>query len=372
MKILTNTSSTFYGGIARRVVEMTADAQRRQNVDFVVLGMGRKKCTTHDENIIKYNIALPDYIPKNVYANLRSYDELCHRFEPVVCAMEDVIRAERPDVAFIEGTYYAPWCFYQASRRVGVPAVLLYAGILREEIANWPKAQREPLMRMEQDFYNPIIHYIFPSNLTQRKVEEEVFGTSLLQSRIVPNGISLEFFADQLIENGEGVGWIGRSTYVKRPDYIMRLAKELKRLGKAYRLYMVIDAQPKLRTELARADIEVLSPMGSSELREFYQRRGVIISPSRFETYGNVPMEAIAAGTPALVSLNMGVTERFIKLGLEDYITDFDDIPATVEKIEYVQSKRIPKEFRERLKEYLWSAVIEQYYGVCEQAISTF
>ncbi len=370
MKVLTNTSSMFYGGIARRVSEMIADAQHRQNVDLVVLGIGRKKGTTPGNNIIKYNITLPDHIPKNVYANLRSYDELCQRFEPVVCALEKVIRAERPDVTFVEGTYYAPWCFYQASKRAGVPAVLLYAGILREEIANWPTAQKEPLMKMEQDFYDPVMHYIFPSSLTKRKVEEEVFETPLSRSNIVPNGISLEFFADQLIEKGEGVGWIGRSTYVKRPGYLMQLVNELKQLGKAYRLYMVTDAQPKLRAELARADIEVLSPMGSSELRAFYQCRGVIISPSRFETYGNVPMEALAAGTPALVSSNMGVTERFIELGLKDYITDFDDLSATIKKIEYVQSLRIPKEFRERLKKYLWSAVIGQYYLVCEQAIS--
>lgn len=372
MKILTNTSSTFYGGIARRAVEMVADAQCKQNVDIVVLGIGRKECAARDDYIIKYNITLPDSIPKNVYANLRSYDELYRRFEPVICAVEDTIKADRPDVAFIEGTYYAPWCVYQASKRAKIPAVLLYAGILREEVANWPKAQKEPLIKMEQDFYNPAMDYIFPSSLTKHKVEDDVFGVSLPRTSIVPNGISLEFFADRLIEKWEGVGWVGRSTYVKRPDYILQLAKELKQLGKAYQLYMVTDAQPKLHAELASSGIEVLSPMGSSQLREFYQCRGVIISPSRFETYGNVPMEAIAAGTPALVSSNMGVTERFVELGLEDYITDFDDIPATVKKIEHAQSMRIPKEFRERLKKYLWSDVIEQYYRICEQAINTF
>ena len=225
---------------------------------------------------------------------------------------------------------------------------------------------------MEEDFFDLAVRYIFPSSLTKYKVEREVFKTFLLQSNIIPNGISLEFFVEQLTKKWEGIGWVGRSTYVKRPDYIPQLASELKQLGKSYKLYMVTDTQPKLQAELARAGIEVLSPMGSSELREFYQCRGVIINPSRFETYGNVPMEAIAAGTPALVSSNMGVTERFIELGLEDYITDFDNIPATVEKIERVQSMRIPKEFRERLKKYLWSAVIEQYYAICEQAINVF
>jgi len=373
MKILTNTSSTSYGGIARRAIEMFSDSKSRQNIEIVVLAIGREKRDFPDNSIIKYNIELPESIPKNVCGNLNSYDELCNRFEPVVRTVEDIINIEKPDVAFIEGTYYAPWCFYRAAKRVRMPIVLLYAGILREEIANWSKTQKEPLMKMERDFYSLNTHYIFPSNLTKRKVETEVFKASLPQSSVIPNGISPEFFINKLVEEGEGkgegIGWIGRSSYVKRLDYILQLNNELRKSCKSYKIHIVTDTQPKLRAELENAGIEVISPMESSKLREFYQRREVIISPSHFETYGNVPMEAIAAGTPALVSLNMGVAERFIELGLEDYITDFDNIPATVEKIEHVRLMHFPREFKERLKNYLWSAIFDRYYTTCQQAI---
>jgi len=369
MKVLTNTSSTPYGGIARRVSEMVADTHHKSGVEIIVLGIGREKQTRRRIDAGFHDVPLPDSIPKNVYANLDSHEGLLDRLEPIVNTIEKVIKKEKPDVALIEGTYYAPWCIYQASKRANLPIVLLYAGILREEIANWQGKLKEVAMRMEIDFYDPSTSYIFPSSLTKQKVEKEVFKTNLPKTAVIPNGIALEFFADKLAKEWEGIGWVGRATYVKRPNYLLQLAEGLRKLGMNYKIYMVTDARTEMHAEFTRAGIEVIPPMQTKQLRRFYQKRSVIISPSHFETYGNVPMEALAAGTPSLVSDKMGVAERFAELGLEECITNFDDMPETIHKIEIAQTRRIPKEFIERLKRFTWSAIIEEYYKICRQAI---
>ena len=79
--------------------------------------------------------------------------------------------------------------------------------------------------------------------------------------------------------------------------------------------------------------IKLYDPMSSRKLAKFYEKMGIIISPSLFETYGNVAQESIASGTPALISSNMGVSETFRDLGLSDYIVNFKSTQDVYNKI---------------------------------------
>jgi glycosyltransferase involved in cell wall biosynthesis len=78
---------------------------------------------------------------------------------------------------------------------------------------------------------------------------------------------------------------------------------------------------------------------------------GVVISPSHFETYGNVAKESIASGTPAMVSLNMGVSETFDNLGLNDWVINFDSVKSVYDKIENVMGETVHKDVKAKMKE---------------------
>ena len=75
-----------------------------------------------------------------------------------------------------------------------------------------------------------------------------------------------------------------------------------------------------------------------------------MLSPSRFETYGNVAQEAVACGTPSLVSEQMGVAETFRKIGLDDLIIDFSCPKRVLENIEMLLNYPIPQETIETLR----------------------
>ena len=78
---------------------------------------------------------------------------------------------------------------------------------------------------------------------------------------------------------------------------------------------------------------------------------GMVLCPSHFETYGNVPQEAVASGTPAFVSSNMGVSETFRKVGLDNLIIDFHSVKAVYDKVKQMSTSRIENITREEIKQ---------------------
>ncbi|MDD4990540.1 MAG: glycosyltransferase, partial [Candidatus Pacebacteria bacterium] len=81
-----------------------------------------------------------------------------------------------------------------------------------------------------------------------------------------------------------------------------------------------------------------------------YRDMGVVISPSHFETYGNVAKESIATGTPAMISSNMGVSETFKNLGLHNWIIDFNSVEDVYKKIENVMGENVHVSVKDKMK----------------------
>jgi glycosyltransferase involved in cell wall biosynthesis len=70
-------------------------------------------------------------------------------------------------------------------------------------------------------------------------------------------------------------------------------------------------------------------------------------------------MEAIAAGSPAVITSRVGVAEVFRDLGLGDLIVEVDDVEGTVERL--VAARPIEDTVRDRLRgEFRWPAVCER------------
>lgn len=370
MKIATNISISPIGGIARRVREMQRKINKSDGSDqLVTIEINPLERSVVEDKYTKiYKIPLPNSIMlKTIYRELRSIDDLKSRFEPTIQEIERILDKEKVNVILSEGTYYAPWCLYTASKRVGSPLVILYAGILKYETKHYPEDTQKIMIEMEKQFIDPKLMYLFPSNLTRSAVEKE-YG-KLQRVKIVPNGISKEFFQLEPKNNYHGIGFVGRGSKTKNPEYLLKLKDELKRKKMDTNVYMVSDISKKnrLRKKLSRAGIKILSAMDTQHLRDFYRNMGIIISPSFFETYGNVPIESVATGTPALINSNMGVAEIFKKHNINNYIIDFDDVHDVVSRIDGFKNHRVNKDIRESLRRYLWDSIIDEYYNVCRQ-----
>ena len=375
MKIATNISISPIGGIARRVGEIQRKINNSDGCDqLVIIEINPLERSVVEDKYTKiYKIPFPNSIMLNtIYRELRSIDDLQHRFEPTIQEIEEILDKEKVDVILSEGTYYAPWCLYKASRRMGSPLVILYAGILKYETKHYPEDTKKIMIEMEKQFIDPELMYLFPSNLTRSAVEKE-YG-KLQKVKIVPNGISKEFFQLEPKNNHHGIGFVGRDSKNKNPEYLLALKDELKRNKMDTDIYMIsnMNKKNKLRKKLSKARIKILSAMDTQHLRDFYRDMGVIISPSFFETYGNVPIESVASGTPALINNNMGVAEIFKKHNLHNYITDFDDVQDVVSRIDEFKNHRVNKDIRESLRRYSWDSVIDTYFNVCRQEVERY
>jgi glycosyltransferase involved in cell wall biosynthesis len=275
------------------------------------------------------------------------------------------------DVVLLGGTYFVPWCLLQAARLQRKPVVLCYAGILSMEIRHLPDEMQETLRLMERDFYDPRIFYVFPSELT-RKTVQQIFGKELPKSEVVYNGVPPEFLAfGESREKEVAIAFVGRNTSVKNPEYLLRLAGALRSSGSPHRIHMVTSVEPdnKLIRELRRAGVIIFEPMDTGRLAEFYRSAHVVISPSKFETYGNVPLEAVSTGTPALISPVMGVGEVFGMLGIGGYITTFEDPLQVAGRIDSIirTNESVPDEVREKIRRDLsWKQAISRYLKICE------
>ena len=111
--------------------------------------------------------------------------------------------------------------------------------------------------------------------------------------------------------------------------------------------------------------VNLCAPTSNKNLVNFYKRMGVVISPSHFETYGNVPKESIASGTPAIVNCKMGVAETFKKLGIGRWIIDFGSEEKACKKIISVIGQKVDKAVRSKIKKlYSPAKIFNQMIGI--------
>lgn len=89
-------------------------------------------------------------------------------------------------------------------------------------------------------------------------------------------------------------------------------------------------------------------------MTSFYEAMDVVVLPSFHEAFGLVFIEAIAMGTPVLVSNSLGALD-FIdekKFPLEDFSFDPHDIQELIDKLEpYILNQGLSKVYFKRMYE---------------------
>jgi len=307
-----------------------------------------------------------DYPPLGTVNQLSqgSFTVLKSSFKEIIAAYAKAIQRVKPDIILINGSYFLPWCFLRAAKAYSKASLCMhYHGILKKEVAHWPNTTDRALMlKMERDFDRKNIFYIFPSKLARRTVEREVFGHSITHCAVLPNPVAPEFFATKPRQKGNGIGIVSRWSKIKNIDFIIRLARRNVCTKKPVSINIISDFKPKKNTRLFYELIQFNKPMANKNLAQFYAKQGVVISPSIFETYGNVAQEAIACGTPALVSSKMGVAETFHKLGLSNLVIDFTSSEKVLKKAKVIATTHISPEIVTMLREeYSNDKIFGQY-----------
>lgn len=366
MKILTNIQSIHVGGIAQSVTSFLEFIEENNKADIDVVGVDVIRQYSSEEKIV-YNHVTNNHITiitQGVYCKeihgilltINSLKDLEKEYKNIVEIFRKIILKEKPDLIVLNGTYFIPWCLYLAAKTFSIPILLHYHGIITKETETWDTHSHLLMKQMEQTFDNSRLQYIFPSKLAKEVVENQVFGHKIFHSAVLPNSIPAHFFEINTKGSPQNIGVVNRWTRIKNPKFVMELAKYNKDNKSLFKINLVTDVKgiPKSDRQKLKS-VSLHSDMTSLKLGKFYGEMGTVICPSIFESYGNVPQEAVASGTPALVGNNMGIAETFRRMGLSNLITDFTSVKNVYEKIKEVSKHRVEQNVRDAMKNELSS-----------------
>ncbi len=280
-------------------------------------------------------ISICDFQLNKIVKRSKTLLDFKKQLRPIINNVRTILRNEKPDIVLLNGTYYIPWIISVAAREENIPIVLWYAGVLTKEVEHMTPHFQKIFRSMEQSIITHADRIIFPSKVCKTTVCTEVGCPETVRKGVViPNPIAPLFTRSPLIEQSvqNKIAFVGRYSPVKNGDEFFSLHKKLLKSGWKHKATMVSDFG-KRKPRKIPATMEILPSMSAHELKTFYSTQGLIVSPSRFETFGNVPIEAACIGIPVLVNETMGCSEVLIDAGLERMVVNFNDTQEVLLRI---------------------------------------
>lgn len=168
------------------------------------------------------------------------------------------------------------------------------------------------------------------------------------------------------------IGYVGRLTTEKNIRFLVELERGLLRSGLTKFRFLIVGQgadEGWLRANLQTADFTGV--LKGEALAGAYANMDVFAFPSRTDTYGNVVLEALASGVPAVVTDSGGPqfivqpgTTGFVARNVEEFCASIQSLAARTEQRQTMRAAA-----RTHAKAASWSAVFESVYAAYERGI---
>jgi len=188
-------------------------------------------------------------------------------------------------------------------------------------------------------------------------------------------GVDTELFDPRRrdrVDDSFVIGFVGRLTVEKNIRDLVELERKLIQAGLANFRFLIVGQgaeEPWLRANMRQADFTGV--LRGEALACAYANMDVFAFPSRTDTYGNVVLEALASGVPAVVT-NGGGPRFFIRHGETGFVTrDLDEFCASVQSLAMhpAQRERMRAAARTQAMAASWDAVFESVYAGYEHGL---
>jgi len=322
-----------------------------------------------DHNIINiHDRSIYKILKKSSTTNL---GHLFVYYKEAITLVQQVLKKAKPDVVLLNGTYFIPWIISIAAKREGIPIVLRYAGVLSREVSNFTPRKFKIMKAMERSIVKSATHIIFPSEICKSVVENEVVKKKIKRNAyVIPNPIAPSFtdkFAYELSVDRR-IAAVGRYTQIKNFETYFAIHKLLKDKKWRHTASFVTNCNKAKIINLPKT-VELLPSMNTEGIKKFYLTQGLIVCPSHFETFGNVPMEAACLGIPVLVNDTMGCADILRKAGLSNMVMSFNDLDAVAQRIiELCGQYILPKQLNVLKKLLDYKFIGEEVFAVLNDA----
>jgi phosphatidylinositol alpha 1,6-mannosyltransferase len=185
---------------------------------------------------------------------------------------------------------------------------------------------------------------------------------------LMRRGVDTEWFslAHRTRAEGDGtvvLGYVGRLSVEKNVALLARVERELAAMGVGGVRFLIVghgSEEASLRRDLKEA--EFAGVLRGGALARAYANMDVLVFPSHTDTFGNVVLEALASGVPAVVTPDGG-PKFVVRDGETGFVTQDDLFARTI--AELVRDRARLEEMRLNARAYAlgcsWDAVYAGY-----------
>lgn len=256
---------------------------------------------------------------------------------PWLAAADSVITSANPDIVFLNGFNLSNWILLEAAHRRGIPICIQHAGIWKKELSvsqdSFDHSIREIFESFEKDIVTKATLQIFLNEYSRDVFFREytILQTpeAIARTVIIPLPVETDFSKSLLLQpknnTGVSIGVVARWDSIKNHAAILRLATYIKEHDSAMALNVVTAWPTTLQSTFKstyEASVAIVPPMNSADLAMFFAAQDVLIVPSVFDVSPTVVMEALMAGTPVIISENVGWVSDYRIYGLERMVID--------------------------------------------------
>jgi len=148
-----------------------------------------------------------------------------------------------------------------------------------------------------------------------RAVEAENFNPSRM--RVIPNGVevnAVELPTPTAYKDPPRLLFVGKLERVKGPDLFLSALEILESEGMRFDVGIAgagsLEAELRIAADrLKRQKVTFCGSVGQEAVRRLYQGADIVVVPSRYEAFGMVVLEAMAAGRPLVATSVGGIPE---------------------------------------------------------------
>jgi glycosyltransferase involved in cell wall biosynthesis len=187
--------------------------------------------------------------------------------------------------------------------------------------------------------------------------------------QLMPRGVDAELFHPGKRRRNPGdrdhvLGFVGRLSIEKNIALLVDVQQQLEAMGHKSFHFLIVGGGGEmdwLRSRLPRA--EFTGVLHGEELATAYANMDLLVFPSHTDTFGNVVLEALASGVPALVT-QYGGPKTIVRDGITGRIAADEDFASIISNL--LKSPHTQTEMRVAAREYAeamsWDAVFDGIY----------
>jgi glycosyltransferase involved in cell wall biosynthesis len=295
-------------------------------------------------------------------------------------AVQAAVERFRPDLVHITGPNHCSILGATIAHRLRVPLtaswhtnVHEYAGRrLERMLRRFPRRLREAAgAAAQRRSLNQLIRIYRRATIVFAPNPELL---AMLESRtrrpayLMPRGIDAEMFSP-VWRNRTGpefvIGYVGRLSTEKNVRLFARLEAALVRAGLTHYKFLIVGdggERQWLADHLDRK--ELTGTLRGEPLSRAYANMDAFVFPSLTDTFGNVVLEAMASGVPAVVSAEGG-PKYIVRHGIDGFIAEtVEDFEKPLLELKNDPEKRrlMSDAAREHARGYSWHSVFEGVY----------